>query len=124
MARSVNDRHRCVGDAELFPIFEALVGDSGMGLLPQHLVTGMDEDPRVQFFCQLWRDRDVIVVRVGAHNTLHSATSDGIDDRIGRVGSVDNDAFRIVADNPNVVIDFPLATVECEHTVRDDPANF
>ena len=55
MTRSVNDRHRCVGDAELFPIFEALVGDSGMGLLPQHLVTGMDEDPRVQFFCQLWR---------------------------------------------------------------------
>ena len=100
------------------------MNNSGMGLFPQHLITGMDENPRIQLFCQLGSDRDVIIVRVRTHDAFHRATSDSVDDRIGRVGSVDNDAFRIVADNPNVVIDFPLATVECEHTVRDDPANF
>lgn len=66
----------------------------------------------------------MIIVRVRTHDAFHRATSDSVDDRIGRVGGVDNDAFRIVTDDPNVVIDFPLATVECEHTVRDDPANF
>lgn len=84
----------------------------------------MDENPCVQFFRQLWRDGDVIVVRVSTHYAFHCAPGDSVDDRIGSVRGVDNNAFGIVAYDPNVVIDFPLSTVECEHTVRNDTANF
>ena len=60
---------------------------------------------------------DVIVVAVGEHDRPHAAAVDCFDDRSVIVGGIEHDHFTVVADQPDVVGDLPLAAVEGEDAV-------
>src|SRR5699024_4410620 len=81
----------------------------------------------VELLRQLRGDGDVVVVRVGAHDGLHAAAGDGVDDRGGRVRRVDDDDFVLVAEDPDVVFDLPFTAIKGEgaggdHVVDDQVA--
>ena len=87
-----------------------------MGLIPQHLVARVAEDGSIEFLGELGSDRDVIVVSMRTNDALDLAITDCVDDWLGVVGCVDDIAFGIIAENPNVVINVPFTTVEGEYT--------
>ena len=94
-----------------------------MGLIPQHLVTGVDVDLRVQPLCQLRGHGDVVVVGVGADHPTDLPAVDGVDDGVGVMGGVHDDHLVIVTDDPDVVVDLPFTAVEGEDAVGDDAVN-
>ena len=61
----------------------------------------------------------MIVVAVRAHDRHHVAARHGVQDWFGGVGGVENHDVGVVADEPDVVVDFPTATVEFEGSVGD-----
>jgi len=63
---------------------------------------------------QLGHDRDVVVVGVRQQDVGEAAVTDELEDRAGVVRGVDDDALRVVADHPDVVLDLPRAAVEAE----------
>src|SRR3979490_2157973 len=63
---------------------------------------------------------DVIVVTVCATQTDQSSTAHGFDDRRRVVRGVDHQYFFVVADQPDVVVDFEVLSVERENAVGDD----
>ena len=92
-----------------------------VGHPPQHIVGWMQQHGRVERIAEFRCDRDMVVVAVGAHHGDHVATADGVDDRARIVCSVEDDNVVVVADDPDVVVDFPTATVEFEGAVGDYP---
>ncbi len=68
---------------------------------------------------ELGRDGDVVVVPVCAHHRLHMPPTDRGLDGLGVVGGVKDHHLGVVADDPDVVVDFPTAAVEFEHPVGD-----
>ena len=69
---------------------------------------------------ELRGDGDVVVVAVRAHHGDDVPAADGVLDRLGVVRGVDDDHLVVVADDPDVVVDFPTAAVEFEGAVGDD----
>ena len=63
----------------------------------------------------------MVVVAVGAHHCHHVASGDGVFDGLGVMSGVDDDDLGAIADNPDIVIDFPTSAVEFEVSVGDDP---
>jgi hypothetical protein len=63
----------------------------------------------------------VVVVAVGAHHRDHVAAVHGLDDRRRVVGGVEHHHVGVVADQPDVVVDFPTAAVEFERAVGHHP---
>ncbi len=61
----------------------------------------------------------MIVVTMRTDNRPHSTTGDRIDDRTGRMRSIDDHHLVVVTDQPDVVVDLPLATIERERPRRD-----
>lgn len=62
----------------------------------------------------------MVVVAVRADHRNHLAAADGVDDRSRVVGGVENHHLGVVADQPDVVVDFPTAAIEFEGAVGDD----
>ncbi len=62
----------------------------------------------------------MIVVAVRAHHRDDIAPSDRVQDRLCGVGGVEDHHLGIVADQPDVVVDFPTAAVEFESAVGDN----
>lgn len=62
----------------------------------------------------------MIVVAVRAHHRNHVAARDSRQYRFGSVGGVEYHDVRVVADDPDVVVDFPTAAVEFEGSVGHD----
>ena len=100
------------------PVAQLVVGDVvGVDDRPQHLIGGMEVDRCVGDIAQRHRSIDVVVVAVGQHDRPHAATMNGVDDRLVVVSGVDHEHLAFVADQPDVVGDFPLAAVQREHTL-------
>jgi hypothetical protein len=102
-----------------------IVGERGIVhrwvcLLPQHLVVRMQENGRVESLAELRRHGDVVVVRMRAEHRDDGAITDGVDDRLRSVRGIDDEHLRVVADEPDVVVDVPAAAVETELPRRDD----
>ena len=89
----------------------------GMGHSPQHIIGGMQQHRGVQRITQFGRHRHMVVVAVGADHRDHVAAADGVDDRTGVVRGVENHHLVVVADDPDVVVDFPTAAIEFEGAV-------
>lgn len=83
----------------------------------------MQQHRRIQSLTQLRGNGDVVIVSVGAHHRDHIAPADRIDDRLRGVGGIEDHHIIALADNPNVVIDFPTAAVEFESSAGDHPLN-
>lgn len=109
-----------VGKRELLLVGDLFVADLGVGHLPEHVVAGVQEDGGVEALGQLRGDGDVVVVAVGEQYAQDLAVADGLDDGFGFVGCVDDVAGFVVADEPDVVVHIPLATVEGERAGRDN----
>ena len=80
----------------------------------------MQQHRRVERLAEFGSDGDVVVVAVRAHHRHHVAATDGLHDRFGVVGGVEHHDLGVVADEPDVVVDFPTAAVEFEGAVGDD----
>ena len=109
----------CAGDGQ-----RIAVGNGAKVLVrvrhsPQHVIAGVQQHGCVERLAELGSHRDVIVVAVRAHHRHHVAAADGLEDRFGGVGGVENHDVGVVADEPDVVVDFPTATVEFEGAVGD-----
>src|SRR5262245_13646062 len=87
---------------------------------PQHVVSRMQQHRGIQRLAELGRHRNVVVVAVRAHDRHHMATAYGIHDGACVVRGVEHHDLGVVADEPDVVVDFPTATVEFEHPVGNN----
>ena len=56
----------------------------------------------------------MIIVTVSQSNCFHPPTINRFDNRGGIVCCIDHNDFAIVADQPNIVGDFPFATIKRE----------
>ena len=65
----------------------------------------------------------MVIVRVRAEDRDDVAIADSIDDRLRGVGGIDDEHLRVVADEPDVVVDVPAAAVETELPRCDDPVD-
>ncbi len=88
--------------------------------VPQHAVVGVQQDRCVDGVAQRHGGVDVVVVAVGEHDGGDPAAVDRVDDRLVVVGGVEHDHLTVVADDPDVVGDLPLAAVEREDPVGRD----
>ena len=87
---------------------------------PQHIVGGVQQHRGVQRLTQLGRDRHMVVVAVRADHGHHVAAADRHHDGPGVVGGVEDNDLGVVADDPDIVVDFPTAAVEFEGAMGDD----
>jgi hypothetical protein len=62
----------------------------------------------------------MVVVGVGAQDGGEPTRCDGGQDRVGVVRGVDDHAFGVVAEHPDVVVDVPGTAVEGERAGRDE----
>ena len=62
----------------------------------------------------------MVVVGVSAHDREHVTPGDRLEDARRIVGGVDHDDVGVVADEPHVVVDLEVLTVETEDPARDD----
>ena len=107
--------------AEHVAVGERAVGIAiGIHDVPQHEVGGVQQDRRVDRVLQRDRGVDVIVVAVGQRDRGDVTAVDRVDDRLRVVGGIDDDDLPLVADEPDVVGDLPLAAVESEDARRVD----
>ena len=63
---------------------------------------------------------DMVVVGVGAQDGGELARRDGSQDRVGVVRGVDDHAFGVVAEHPDVVVHVPGPAVKGERAGRDE----
>src|ERR1700734_4286214 len=80
----------------------------------------MQEHRRVECLAELGSHGHVVVVAVGADYGYHVAAVDSRHDRCRGVSGVKDHDVGIVANKPDVVVDFPTAAVEFEGAVGDD----
>jgi hypothetical protein len=93
---------------------------AGVDRVPEHPVGGVKGDRGAGGCGDLDGGVDVVVVAVGADDAVELATADGLDDGAGVVGGVDHHHPLVVADEPDVVVDFVVLAVEGEDARRDD----
>jgi hypothetical protein len=62
----------------------------------------------------------MVIVRLRAKDRDDDAIADGVDDRLRGVGGIDAEHLRVVADEPDVVVDVPAIAVETELPRCDD----
>jgi hypothetical protein len=98
--------------ADSLAVVEPPVRLLGMGHLPQHVITGMQQHRTVQPLAEFGGDGHMVVVSVGADDRGDVASGDRVDDdRLGLVRGVDDHDVGVVTDEPDVVIDIPGAAV-------------
>src|SRR6478735_8655153 len=90
---------------------------------PQHVVSPVQQHGGVQRLAELGRDRHMVVVAVRAHHRHHMASAYSVDDGTCVVRGVEHHDLGVVADEPDVVVDFPTAAVEFEGPVGDNALN-
>ena len=108
------------GDAERFAIGHRAKVLVRVRHPPQHIIAGMEQYRRVERFAEFGGHGHVVVVAVCAHHRHHVAPTDGCHDRRRGVRGVEDHDVGIVAEQPDVVVDFPTATVEFEGAMGDD----
>jgi hypothetical protein len=91
-----------------------------VGHLPQHIVARVKQHRAVQPFAEFWANGHMIVVAVSADDRGHVAAGDGVDDRLSLMCGVDDHHVAVIADEPDVVVDLPRATVQFEGSFGDD----
>ena len=84
---------------------------------PQHIVGGVHQHRDVQRLTS--SGATVVVVAVRADHCDDVAAADRRHDRLRVVRRVEDHDFGFVADDPDVVVDFPTAAVEFEGAVGD-----
>ena len=109
------------GDAHRFGVADGAEILVRVGHPPQHIIGGMQQHRGVQRVTQFRRDRHVVVVAVGADHRDDVAAADGADDGSRVVCGVEDHHVLVVADDPDVVVDFPTAAVEFEGAVGYHP---
>ena len=92
----------------------------GVHDIPKKSVELVEEDRRIDCLAQRDCGVDVVVVPMRQHDAGDVAAVDGIQDRLMIVRRVEDHDFLVVADQPDVVGDLPLAAVEGEDAVRGD----
>ena len=80
----------------------------------------MEQYRRVERIAEFGGHGHMVVVTVCAHHRHHISATDGRHDRFRGVRGVEDHDVGIVADDPDVVVDFPTATVEFEGAVGDN----
>jgi hypothetical protein len=66
---------------------------------------------------------DMVIVRVSAHDADHAAASYGAEDGLCVMGGIDDEDLLVVSDEPDVVVDLEVLTVEAEDSAGDDALN-
>ncbi len=90
--------------------------------VPEHPVGGMQGDRRPRRAVgQVSRHVDVVVVAMGAGDQHDPAVPDGLEDRLGVVGGVDDQHLGVVADQPDVVLDLEIRSVQGKDAVGAHP---
>src|SRR5438094_759022 len=125
MAGCVDDLERGPAGLERLPILERHVRAPGdVDLVPEHAVVVVEADGHPSDEAvDVEGGVDVVVVPVGADDGHHGAVVDGLDDRAGLVGGVDDEDLAVVADQPDVVLDVEALPVEGELAAGDDPVD-
>ena len=95
----------------------------GVDHVPQHPVGGVERNWRVGTVRKRNGGVDVIVVTVRTNDLSNPATIHGIDDRKMIVRRIQHHNFPIVPDNPNVVGDVEILTIEGEDAVGGNQFN-
>jgi hypothetical protein len=95
----------------------------GVDDVPQHPIVGMQQDWCVDSFSQGHSSVDVVVVAMGEHDRPYSTAADRVDDRLVVVGGIEDHHLAVVADQPDVVLNLPLATIESEYSFGSDEFN-
>ena len=90
VAGDVEHLHVGAGDVEDLAVVHGLVFDAVVGLVPEHLIAGVEQNRGVEHRRQLRGDGDVVVVAVGADDALDPAAGHLLDDGGGVVGGVDD----------------------------------
>ena len=119
MPRRVQGAQFGTGDAQRLVVADRAEILVRVGHSPQHIVGGMQQHRGIERITEFRRHRDMVVVAVGAHHGDHVAAADGVDDRACVVCGVEDHHVVFVADDPDVVVDFPTAAVEFEGAVGD-----
>lgn len=115
MPRRVQRHQAGAGDVERVAVFDRAVRlGPGEDPVPEHPVVPVQVDRSVDQAAECAHRGDMVVVAVGEQDGLDGPAGDGGRDGTGVVGRVDHDAFLIVADDPDVVVDVPGAAVERE----------
>ena len=109
----------CAGDGQGIAVGNGAKVLVRVGHPPQHFVGGVQQHRCVKRLAEFGSDGHVVVVPVRAHHRDDMTATDGLDDRCGIVSGIEHHDIGIVADEPDVVVDFPTATVEFERSVRD-----
>lgn len=79
----------------------------------------MQKNRSIQFHTEIRCDSYVIVVAMSTNDSDGIAACDRVDDRTGRMRGIDDHHLVVVTDQPDVVVDLPLATIERERPRRD-----
>src|SRR5829696_4766199 len=111
------------GDAQCVAVVDRAEVLVGVRHSPQDLVCGMQQHRGVQRLAQFGCDGHVVVVAVGAYHRHHMATADRHHNGPCLMGGVEHHDLRVVAYDPDVVVDFPTAAVEFERAMGDEALN-
>jgi len=97
------------GDRDPLSVGQRLEALLGIACLPKHLVVGVQPDRATKAVGELAGHGHVVVVGMGAQDGQQATSTDQLGDRPGRMRSVDEYAFGVVAEHPDVVVDVPGA---------------
>ena len=122
VARCVQDGDAGAGDLEGGRVGQLDVRAEPALVLgrPEHEVVRVQSDLGVLGGGDLDGGVDVVVVAVGQDDGHHAPLAHPGQDGLRVVGRVDDQHLVLVADEPDVVLDLPLAAVESEGAGRDD----
>jgi len=62
----------------------------------------------------------MVIVRVSAHDADHAAASYSAEDGLRVMGGIDDEDLLVITDEPDVVVDLEVLTVEAEDSAGDD----
>ena len=109
------------GDFDRLPVGQVPVRrPAGIGLIPEFAVGGVQPDRRAGGLSQVRSGIDVVVVGVGAQDGGEPARPHGGQDRVRVMRGIDDHAFGVVAEQPDVVVYVPGAPVKGERAGRDE----
>src|ERR1035437_2588063 len=114
VTRSVQDVDVQSADGEHIPVSQLAVGTHRIDPVPQDPIGRMELERSTRHVHDPADRADVIIVPVGEQDSDDLAPGHCRQDRRSVVGRVDDDALVVVADEPNVVVDVPGATVKAE----------
>src|SRR5215217_570787 len=119
VAWGVHHLERQAGNLDLVAVTQLAVRRDMVGELPQRTIIGMQQDRRCNGRRQLRSGSNMIIMGVRAQDRDHPTARNDAEDLGGVVGGVDDDAFLVITDDPDVVLDGDRLMVDRERAGGD-----